>query len=264
MRLAEHVIALRLLTRHDVAHEGSLAAWLDDLASRFDVAWREVTDELEVRGPARPAPAKASDVLPTIVQDARNVRFRVSLRGEGGVPLVALHAGPHPYSGGHVTWVEARISHATARRVGDDALDGWFASTVTALRPLWAHLHDRDDDAVQNCDSPGMLRLGYGVEVDTVDLASNPGREWNRGDVRLAANWRTYYAAEVVDRLRGFGEAATFDMGHEHGEGRLWRLPGGATEPVERGAQWALREGLGLARAAEKDRWTLGFWQRKG
>jgi hypothetical protein len=266
MRLAEHTLFVRLLTREDVATTGVLAAWCDELDVWAAPRWVGVLDRVEVRGEERPVGGATRGAFDDVLGSACNLRYRRVLRAEDGfVRSLDLHASSHPYSGAHVTWLDLRL-HRDAIPAGHDPLelDTWFTRTVTGLSPLWAHMHDRDDDAIQNCDSPSLLRLGFGVEVDTIDLASNPGREWNRGEVRLAANWRTWYADEVVDRLRPFAHPEWLERGSALAGGKLWSLPGSALAPTDRDAQRLLRDGLGLPEAAAKDRWTLGFWQRKG
>ncbi|MFT6629463.1 MAG: hypothetical protein ACJA1R_002740, partial [Flavobacteriales bacterium] len=172
-------------------------------------------------------------------------------------------AGLHPYSGVYVTNVDVRIPN-TLVEGRHDALAELLREWVRGTAPLSLHAHDADDNAIQNCESETMLRLGYGVEEALGPVAERPGREFNRGQFRYVANWVTFMGEEAVTLLE---EAELCEWGEstEIFEGGRWaRL---SDEPTAfdtiRSGQRALVEQAGFDKLVARDRRVWGYWQRK-
>lgn len=265
MRLKEESIFVRWATPADVLGDGRLHAWLQHAAERLGGAWTARRD-LAV---ARPRTLQDAALFLEGLEGAGfHQRHRVEIESASTHLRFRLDAGPHPYTGEWTVRGDLRARRAMV--CGGDpaelsgAVDALVRAAAIELEPWMVHAHDVDDSVIQNLEGEGMLRLGYGVESTSLPaLEDRPGREWNRGALRFAAEWRTWYDFATLETLAEQGEELE---GEPVGKGQLFSL--GAICPSEpdahfREEQWALRESLGLARIASRMSRTWGYWDKK-
>lgn len=275
MRLREYQTYLRWTCGRDVVNDGTLADWVDSLEARMGApfaAW------LPLDRPAVATPWHATvrhDQLDGRCGAGQNQQVRMRLiapENEAGIVHLDVQATMHPYTGRYVAACELRLREATFEAPG--AVDTWTAQLkqwVDQGAALCAHMHNADDDAIQNTSSVGMLKRGYGVEVDAVDLPNNPGRETSRGELRYVINWLTFFGQEMVDALQVSDEmlAAIGDAGVavERTDAGLWlQLTDSPLEPdaaPTRARQGLVRELLGIKAFADRQRGAFGYWQKK-
>lgn len=230
-------------------------SYIKNVARRTD--FRELTDERRV------------EWIPEFLADEAHPILNVSLRaGQGENPIqLTLFAGPHPYTGRYVVQYELLMPRKAFEEAG--VSDEWvrlFRGYAERWDAICGHMHDADDNSIQNTVSAGMLKLGFGVEVDEVNLAENPGREISRGEFRFAINWLNYFGPEMVARMTRFMDGEPPESVEKLGDGWFIRLADtpltAATEDV-RQLQGTLRESLAIPAATEENARAFGFWQRK-
>jgi hypothetical protein len=271
MRLREHTVFLKLSTGQDLASDGRLVRLLEETAVRLGQPWQQAQDLLVRDGRV----ATWDNALPQWREEwvgqgvHRRLRVRVQTQSvTGGMESFEANATPHPYSGAYVTHLDLRIARsrfATPEACADWV--AWFDELAAALTPIDAHAHETDDHAIQNCTIPSMLRNGWGVDPDMVE-SDRPGREISRGEARYCATWWTYLGPAVLERLHTTVEAALEAPGGMEsraiGEGVRFLLgPSPLDAATFRERQRELRDSLGFDETARRERWTLGFWQRR-
>jgi len=266
MRLREHTVHVRLATLEDVLDDGRYLQTLRAFEAFAGATYGRMRDLVGVRLPFHDIDGADDPLVGGYVGVGLHQRARFRLESDDpALPSVELHANSHPYSGRHVTGLDARFGHAlVGDAAGIAAFEALVRDVVTAWAPLWAHAHDTDDLAIQNCESVDMLRLGFGVEATEDELADRPGREWARGEFRYHASWISYYGAEVCEKLTGHAADGALAAGEPLAGGRWFRLfddPLAAAD--DRDAQRAHRDAIGYERLAAKERWTHGYWQRR-
>lgn len=269
MRLRENTIFVKLSTRKDLLDDGTFRIMLDGIEALAGSRFHTVQDLVRPR--ARVHAVGGPDRLWLSEYESVGFHQRARFRLEGDhdrLHWLEFNAAQHPYSGVFVSMVDLRIS---SELLADSAQVDGFVRLVRAFikktKPISLNAHDTDDHGIQNCDNPGMLKLGYGIEVDSVSLARNPGREWSRGEFRYCANWLTYLGAEMLDKLAPFVDSEAEEPAHEAiSGGKLYRLydsPLSSDADESRNAQEELIQFAGFQRAADKEKWTHGYWQRK-
>ncbi len=266
MRMREHTLFVRLATHRDLLDPG---IHLDLVRSAEDLTESEFEtfrDLVPARMPTHPLAGRRAEFLDCHVGAGMHQSARFELTGPPEAPLrrLELHAALHPYSGAYTTFVDLRLDVAWALAniaAVDDVVRHW----IEATEPFSVHAHDTDDDAIQNCGNVGMLRRGFGVEVESVDLAANPGREVNRGQFRYCVNWLTHLGPELLAKL-DFDASDLPVPVEEIGGGMLLKLgpdPGSPELPERREVQATVREVLGFREVGDRDRRLWGYWQRK-
>lgn len=268
MRMREHALFLRASTRADLLDDGSAMAWIQRVQDLTGARFDHVTDLVAVRG-ERVALVDPDEQLGALLPRAVHVRTRIRLEASESTTLRSfeIHAGAHPYSGAHVTQLDLRIAESAL----DDAafieqFVAFFAQLAAGIDATWAYAHPADDTAIQNATSPALLRLGYGVELDEAALRDMPGREVSRGEFRYAPDWLGWLGAPVLERLESF-RSGWPARGRQQGTAFTWRLarhPADVDSEEGRSAQRQLRSDLGFDAVAAADRWTQGFWQKRG
>lgn len=268
MRLRERTVYLKLLVVGDLLDGGEYLRLVRRVEDEVGARFATYRDLVAARAPALPLDGSGAEHLDGWVGGGWNQRARFRLEGEGVARTFELNATSHPYTGRFVTQIDVRVANEhfeDAARVAS-----WVAfvrETVRRLAPVWAHSHETDDNAIQNCTSARLLELGYGVHVDAVDMAANPGREQSRAEMRYCANWLTWMGPELVERLAPYREGSPEPAPEDIDGGWLFQLypsPLQADTDAARNAQRLLRETAGYDRAAKRERWTWGFWQREG
>ena len=263
MRLREHAIYLKLVSRRDGLNEGLFVETLDDLSS-LGGGFDNYSDLSATRLPERRIVPDTAPPYADLVGVGFHPTARFAVTGPGPVRRVEFNGGLHPYSGVYVVQVDARIDASTAAE-NPRAVLRLARRAVELWDPLTLHVHDVDDDAIQNIDNPRLLQLGYGVD-GPVDLEARPGREASRGQFRFAVNWVTYLGAEALTLLDAV-EREDWPVPTERvGHGRWFQL---ASHPNEIGAerfradQTALRAALDFDRLIDADRRSFSYWKRK-
>lgn len=263
MRLRENAVYIRLATTHDLHDDGSCATIVRDvegaLGHRF-ATWRDLA---AVRAPAIDFDIVRAEEIDALSGGGLFRRLRFRLESQSGDSL-EWNAGTHPYSGVYVTQIDARLRYDSLEDDASARLDTLARRWIAITRPLWAHVHDVDDNAIQNASSETMLRLGFGVDPATLG-DDRPGREVSRGEFRYAVNWRTFVSAALIERIEAFADASLLGAHESVGDGVLFSLPGhprDAGRDDVRAEQRRLLAGLGFEAVAERDRWTQGYWQR--
>ncbi len=300
--LREHTIYLKFSTFHDLVYDATFLEILELLHTWNHGPFAHYQN-LEIRSKPRPVtPGLLLEKLHGLVGQGvhRKMRFKLWNDPKAGGPVRSfeLNAGAHPYTGMFQTLLDIRVERdwfvrnpEQAPRVCRKRFD-----TIAALtHPFQAHAHDTDDNAIQNIDNPGLLRRGFGLEVtEPISLEHNPGREISRGAWRYAINWLTLFGPELANHLGQHqieslpGEIIVplpidpharkkpIDEVVERMGGELppldnykWLLlqlgptPLAADEPKFRQRQHQAREHLQLRELAARERWKLGYWQRK-
>ena len=262
--LRENTVFLRLLTYEEILDDGrylslihSAEDFLDDVFTSFE------NISLRMR-PIEVSSLKESQVGQFVGRGFHQAaRFMLFAKQSS----LELNAMGHPYSGNHVTLVEWKIPNETLK-------DKRFVSKFVALfqdwisktKAIWAYAHDADDNTIQNVSSKMILSRGFGVQVDQLDLAKNPGREYNLAEFRYAANWLTYVGPTMLDRLEATISTTKTLSFQTIMQGRLYQLyemPHKYDEISARSKQIQLIEELGVKKLTEKEQWRFGYWQRK-
>ena len=294
--LREDTIYLRLSTHHDVVDDATFLEVLEILDEWNRHPFDTFTD-ITLRGRPRPVtPELLLEALHSRVGGGLHqiLRFRFHA-AEGPVASYELMAGGHPYTGVFHTAIDIRVRGDWVRRnpeMGPRLLRRRFVELARLTHPFQGHVHDSDDNSIQNAGDAGLLRRGFGVEVEgPIDLAQNPGRELSRGEFRYAVNWLTLFGPALLDRVcldavrsipDGQTERLDIDFGARSTPGQhvaermgatfpettreWWLLQVGPTPTpfaAQRDAQGRIRDHLCLAELAESERWPLGYWQKK-
>lgn len=298
--LREDTIYLKFSTYHGLMHDATFLEVLELLHTwaRRPFAWLQ---EVEHRGRPRPlTPDLMMSALHRRVGQGIHQAARLKLWNEPGCPVRSCEilAGGHPYSGAFHTQLEIRLERAWAQQQPQRAaqvIKRRFIDLARLLHPFQGHAHDTDDNSIQNIDKPGLLRRGFGLEdvPDTIDLAANPGRELSRREYRYVVNWLTLVGPGLLDHLgpqvvqsapatsverldidpdarqlpaeevaRRMGEAPA-PLRKEWWLLQVGETPLEAAQPQVRQVQADVRQHLGLAALADKERWEMGYWQRK-
>ena len=255
---------MKLVSRLDGINEGLFVDTIDDLATLSGAPFSSFQDHSGTRLPPRPIETDQPPPYAAFVGVGFHPTVRFSLSGPGTVRSVEFNGGLHPYSGVYVVQVDARIDAAAVGREPEGLLD-LARRTVELWTPLTLHVHDVDDDAIQNIDNPRLLKLGYGIDA-SVDLASRPGREASRGQFRFAVNWVTYFGAETL-RLLELDADSNWPVRSERiGDGCWFQLsdhPEAIGTASFREKQAALRTTLDFDRLIDADRRSFSYWKRK-
>lgn len=262
MRLKENAIYLKLVSRQDAINEG---LYLKAIAELEEFAGASFETFQDLKGTRLPARTIGADLHYDVFEGIGfhpTVRFVLS--GPSVVRSVEFNAGLHPYSGVYVVNVDVRFDSDAVATRGPELLrlaDKW----ATTWRPLTLHVHDVDDDSIQNIDNPRLLELGYGITAST-ELADRPGREASRGQFRFTVNWVSYFGDEAL-RLLGVIDREDWPVSSRSlGDGRWFQLAETAGEigsPEFRGNQSALRTSLDFDALIDKDRKSFSYWKRK-
>lgn len=269
MRMREYDVFFRWTCGRDVVNDGTITRLVEELESlrgepfstyqplgvpSSPVAWTEVLREQKL------APLAGGGAN-------QQVRFRLD-DGEGKHPVhrLEVQASAHPYTGRYVTTIDVRVA---ADFLEESRIEEWvarFRRWLETSAAICGHAHDADDDAIQNIASPALLKRGYGVDVQDVDLADNPGRETTRGEHRLAVNWLTWFSAETLEQLPVQELRVDSVEAVKQDDGlwiRLYELPQHPEAPEKRERQRQVRDELKLQEVADRRRRSFGFWQRK-
>lgn len=267
--MREHSIFFKLLTRTDLLASGKLIELLDEFETfagqRFDTF-----QDTSARGTRPELLDEDRRQVVELMRVGMHLTCRFELKASNGSSRCSVNAGLHPYTGVYVVQLEARIDSGRFQdSVTCDAALEMIKRWIEVANPISVHAHDADDNSIQNSDSVGMLKLGYGVEVESVNLSSNPGRELSRGHFRMAANWLTWLGPEFLAILPG---TATSSLDVPIAEdcwwcdGRLFRLYGSPLDASllqNREIQARVKNSLGFVDAAAEQQRSLGYWQRK-
>lgn len=270
MSMREHQVFLKWTCGRDVLDDGTLITWVDALEDAMEqpfAQWKSLAR------PGKPAPwdlhARLEE-LDALVGGGINQELRIrwiAAPNEAGVEYFNVQATLHPYTGRYVTACELRLKQSVFE--DDAAIDRW-----SNILQEWAHqgealsaqLHDADDDAIQNVSNAGVLRLGYGIDVDEVDVSKNPGRETSRGEYRYVVNWLSFYSEDMCNAL-GKPNVDVDGVRTWTRDGGLWvqlsDRPLPPDDPTVRARQQHVREQLNIEALAKKQQRSFGFWQRK-
>lgn len=263
MRLRENAVQIRLATPrdlHDAGQCAAIVAEVEELAGARFSTWRDL---VSVRAPEMDFDTVRIEEIDALRGGGLYRRLRFRLAGEPGTSL-EWNAGTHPYSGVWLTQIDARIAYRQLGTEGAERIDALVRRWVAEHAPLWAYAHDADDNAIQNATSDAIVRLGFGVEPDSLGT-DRPGREVNRGEFRYVVNWRTFLSAALLERIAEHADPAVLESAEKLGDGVLLRLAGhplDAGRDDVRAEQRRLLAALGFDAVAERDRWTHGYWQR--
>jgi hypothetical protein len=264
MRLREHAIYVKLVSRIDGVNEG---VFLDTIRELEQVSGERFSEFHDLGGTRLPPKAIVPNEA-TPHQGYVGIGFhptvRFSLTGTGVAKAVTFNAGLHPYSGVYVVQVDARFDAAFVDSNPAPVLS-FARSLVEAWDPLTLHVHDVDDDAIQNIDNARLVELGYGVRVP-VDLESRPGREASRGQFRFAVNWITYFGDETLELL-GVKGRDDWPVPTERLPCGRWFKLGESTSDIGtapfRQHQRELRGALDFDALIDEDRRSYSYWKRK-
>lgn len=268
--MREYQTFLKWTCGRDVLDDGTLITWVDALEDTMEQAFAE-WKPLGRPGKSNPWNIQSRmDQLDSMVGGGINQEFRVRLTAgpnDAGIEYINIQATLHPYTGRYVTACELRLRSDV---FADQAVVEQWAERLQQ----WAHegaalsaqMHEADDDAMQNVSNAGVLRLGYGVDVEHVDVSKNPGRETSRGEYRYVVNWLSFYSE---DMLKALGNPTVDVDGVKTWEkdGGLWvklsDSPQNPDDPIVRERQRLVREQLGIEKLAKKQQRSFGFWQKK-
>lgn len=269
MRLREPSFFIKLSTHTDVADDGTILALLDSLEDLAGLRWDTSLDLLERDARVRRWAEVAHELSIEWLGQGTNRRLRRrwnAAESVGGFQeWLEVNAASHPYSGVFVTQIELRLAR---ERFADPAFPSrfvaWADTWCAKLAPVDAHAHETDDHAIQNCALPALLHAGFGVDPESLG-EDRPGREVSRGEYRYCATWWSFTGAPVLERL-GHPDLAGLPgevLRMDHGVRVLLTSDPLTLDESLRSAQRQLADVLGFTEAARKDRWTLGFWQKK-
>lgn len=271
MRLCENAVYVKITTAEDVLDDGTVQTLLEQaglVAGGTPTRFRDLV---------RRSPERTAEEGIAALEEGRgaglhqSARFRFEGDPDGPLRSLEVHAMAHPYTGEHVTQIEFRWSRSVLENPEQrERLAAFVREAIRRTRPLHAHAHDVDDNAMQLVDSPGLLRMGYGREPDELGASDRPGREISRGTWRLVPNWMTYIGPPLIEALDEAGDGPI-----EPGElpphdsiagGWLFTLkadPATPCEPRFRDAQRALRTTLRFDELARRTGRNLGYWARR-
>ena len=262
MRLREHAIYIKLVSRLDAINEGIFVETireLESLGERFS-AFRDLGG---TRLPAKPIDPN-SPPFEAFVGMGFHPTVRFQLDGGGPAKRVSFNAGLHPYSGVYVVQVDIRLDDGFVAQNTESVLD-FARRLIAAWNPLSLHVHDVDDDAIQNIDNARLVKLGYGIDAD-VSLEARPGREASRGQFRFAVNWITYFGDETLALLEVAERDAWPTPSERMEHGRWFALADSSKmigTPAFRDSQRALRKALDFDTLIDGDRRSFSYWKRK-
>lgn len=268
--MREYQVFLRGTYARDIVNDGTLVDWVDTLEAHMQQPFAQW---LPLGRSPKPlswnAMARLEELDGRIGQGLnQQVRMRlIAASNPAGIVHFDIQATMHPYTGRYVAACELRLENDALKEAGAvelwaDQLQKWVASGGA----LSAHMHQADDDAIQNVSSPGVLRLGYGIDVDSIDLANNPGRETSRGEHRYVVNWLSFFGKEMMDELQWPELNVEGLRTWKENDGLWWRLSDTPLEPdapETRQRQMHVREQLGIQALADRKQRAFGFWQKK-
>lgn len=266
MRLREYSISVRWTCLEDIIGDGRLADWLNAAAEERQTRWLYREDRLT---PSARRVEDAQAFITELSEGGFHQRHRSDLESEDGMLKFYIDAGPHPYTGEWSVRGDLRLIWGEGCGEDDYAVISdraftYFRSAVLTLNPIAAHANDVDDTSTQNMEGDGVLRLGYGIEPSSMPpLKDRPGREWNRGSLRLAAEWCAWYSDESVKKL---AMSAPDELGERLSGGWLFQLSELCPRDPDREyreRQLRLRASLGLEALAKSSSWALGYWDRR-
>lgn len=270
MSMREHQVFLKWTCARDILDDGTLITWIDTLEDAMHQAF-ETWKPLGKPGKANPWTIEARlEHLDGLVGGGINQELRIRLTAgdnDAGVEYINIQAGLHPYTGRYVTACELRFR----REVFADkpTLERWSKTLQRWAKEgeaLSAQLHDADDDAIQNVSNAGVLRLGYGIDVESVDVSKNPGRETSRGEYRYVVNWLSFYSQEMCNALGNPDVQVEGVQTWTENDGLWIQLSESPLNPDDdevRARQRQVREQLGIEKLAKKQQRSFGFWQKK-
>lgn len=270
MRMREYQVFLRWTFSRDLVNDGTLVDWVDTLEEKMQQPFVQWLPFGRATQPLRWDANARLEQLDGRIGQGLNQELRMRLiaaPNPAGIVHLDVHANMHPYTGRYVVTCELRVENDRVQSA--EEVEGWadiLQRWAEQGEALSGHMHEADDDAIQNVGSPGVLKLGYGVEVESVDLASNPGRETSRGEHRYVVNWLTFYGKEMMDALGWPAlevEGLRTWRAHEGLWLRLSDAPLPADAPEARARQGAARTQLGLQALADRQQRSFGFWQKK-
>jgi len=299
--LKEDSIYLKLSTTHDLVYDATHVLLLDQLDD-WNTGAFETFQDLAIS--SRPRPLTLDLLMeklhsPVGVNIHQPLRFKM-WRGRGTpVRSLEFHAGAHPYTGIFHTQVDIRIERDWVARNPEAApriLERRFKDLARLIHPFQGHVHDTDDNSIQNIGNPRLIKRGFDVDVQgPIALEDNPGRELSRGEFRYCVNWLTLFGPEMLKNLgqervetapaarveeldidpvarkrpaevvaeRMSGTCAT----ELRDAPQRWHLLSLGGSPLQtskfRPIQRAVREHLGLKKLAKDQRYMLGYWQKK-
>lgn len=268
--MREHQTFLKWTCGRDVLDDGTLITWIDALEDTMEQAFAKWQPLGRPGKPNEWNIQARMDHLDSLVGGGINQEFRVRLTAapnDAGIEYINIQATLHPYTGRYVTACELRLrsdifTAQAAVEQWSERLQQWAHEGAA----LSAQMHEADDDAIQNVSNAGVLRLGYGIDVENVDVSKNPGRETSRGEYRYVVNWLSFYSE---DMLKALGHPAIEVEGvvtWEKDAGLWVKLsdsPQNPTDPTVRERQRLVREQLGIEKLAKKQQRSFGFWQKK-
>ncbi|MFT6399477.1 MAG: hypothetical protein ACJAYU_004244 [Bradymonadia bacterium] len=262
MRLKENAIYLKLVSRHDAINDGLYRRAIAELETFAGASFETYQD---LKGTRLPSRAIGSELHYDVFEGIGfHPTVRFALSGSSVIRSLEINGGLHPYSGVYVVNLDVRFDAALVAERVTDLID--LAERLATLwDPLTLHIHDVDDDSIQNIDNPRLLELGYGIKAST-ELADRPGREASRGQFRFTVNWVSYFGAETLELLKAADRDEWPVENRVIGSGRWFQL---AASPSEigtaefRASQTALRAALDYDALIDKDRKSFSYWKRK-
>lgn len=265
MRLREDTTYLKFTTYHDLLDPGDHEVLISRVEALAGARYTSFRDLGGTRLPVRALEGRREELLGAHTGGGihQTTRFQLTTTSED-LGAFELTAGLHPYSGVYATHVDIRFGNAWVADHVDDltALATWC---IERFRPFQLHVHDVDDDAMQNIDNPRLLELGYGVK-SSCTLEDRPGREAVRGQFRFCSAWLTYVGDEALAILPDRAESIADPAPDVLAGGLLYRLgdtPSDASTQAFRRRQQDLRDHLGVDALIERDRRAHAYWKKK-
>ncbi len=262
MRLKENALYLKLVTRGDAINSGLYLEAIKELETLAGAPFETFQDLKGTRLPSKEIGAQLHyDVFEGI---GLHPTVRFSLGGPALVRSVEFNAGLHPYSGVYVVNVDVRFDNESLSTRSAEVVD-LAARWAERWAPLTLHVHDVDDDAIQNIDNPRLLELGYGIKAST-DLCDRPGREASRGQFRFTVNWISFFGGETLELLHAVDRTDWPVPSRQLGKGRWFQLTDSSTDIGStefRELQGSLRTALDYDSLIDKDRRSFSYWKRK-
>lgn len=270
MSMREYQVFLKWTCSKDVVDNGTLVEWVDILEAKMGMAFARFKP-LGSSGRVLDWNAQQRiDNLDGRIGAGLNQQVRIRLIADdnpAGIVYLNIQATLHPYTGRYVAAFELRIRSDVFE---DPETVAYWASLMQRWAEeggaLSAQLHDADDDAIQNVSSAGLLKIGYGIEVDHVDVSKNPGRETSRGEYRYVVNWLSFYGHDMFEAL-GRPTIDVDGVRTWEQDGGLWvQLSDSPLHPDDktvRERQRQVREQLAIEALAVRQQRSMGYWQRK-
>lgn len=268
--MRERQTFLKWTCGRDVLDDGTLITWIDALEDEMEQAFAQWKF---LGRPGKPNPwtiESRMDQLDALVGGGINQEFRVRLTAapnDVGIEYINIQATLHPYTGRYVTACELRLrndifTEQAAVEQWSERLQQWAHEGAA----LSAQMHEADDDAIQNVSNAGVLRLGYGIDFENVDVSKNPGRETSRGEYRYVVNWLSFYSEDMLKALGNPTIEVNGVTTWEKDAGLWVKLsdsPQNPDDPIVRERQRLVRAQLGIEKLAKKQQRSFGFWQKK-